>query len=349
MASTYSNLKIELIATGEQDGTWGITTNTNLGTAIEEAVVGRANAVFATDADLTIALTDTNATQVARHYILNVTSSGALSTTRNLIVPSIDKPYIIENNTSGDQNIIVKTSAGTGVTVPNGKKVMVYADSTNVVQAFDYASTMQVGSLTTTTAIPVSSGGTGTTTLTANNVLLGNGTSAPLTVAPGTSGNLLTSNGTTWVSSAPPEGVPSGMVLYVAANTAPTGYLKANGAQVSRSTYAALFAAIGTTFGVGDGSTTFTLPDLRGEFIRGWDDGRGIDSGRAFGSAQADAFESHTHSLAATTSRFGSTQSTAAGYSRDAQAAGYTPPDTLSTGGTETRPRNIALLACIKF
>ena len=88
---------------------------------------------------------------------------------------------------------------------------------------------------------------------------------------------------------------PASTVIYVAQNTAPTGYLKANGAAISRTTYADLFAAIGTTFGTGDGSTTFNVPDLRGEFIRAWDDARGVDSGRSFGSAQADEFESHNH------------------------------------------------------
>ena len=137
MASTYSSLKIELIGTGEQSGTWGNTTNTNLGTAIEEAIVGYATANFTSDADLTISLTDTNATQTARNLVLNLTSSGSLSTTRNLIVPTIEKPYYIFNNTTGGQSIVVKTSAGTGVTVPNGRKVQVYADGTNVVPIID--------------------------------------------------------------------------------------------------------------------------------------------------------------------------------------------------------------------
>ena len=93
--------------------------------------------------------------------------------------------------------------------------------------------------------------------------------------------------------------IPSGAVLYFAGQTAPSGWLKANGAAVSRTAYAALFAAIGTTYGAGDGSTTFNLPDLRGEFMRGWDDGRGIDRGRAFGSAQGDAIRNITGSLSA--------------------------------------------------
>lgn len=144
MASTYSDLKIELIATGEQSGSWGTTTNTNLGTAIQEAITGRANAVFSSDADLTLTYTDTNGTQVFRNLILNVTSGVSLTTTRNLIVPTIDKLYIVENNTTGSQSIVVKTSGGTGVTVPNGATAIVYANSTNVVNAVSYSPTLEI-------------------------------------------------------------------------------------------------------------------------------------------------------------------------------------------------------------
>lgn len=143
-------------------------------------------------------------------------------------------------------------------------------------------------------------------------------------------------------------GMPAGTMTYFAMDTAPTGWLKANGAAVSRTTYASLFAAIGTTFGAGNGSTTFNLPDLRGEFIRGWDDGRGVDSGRAFGSAQSHQMQSHTHIV------------TAGGYVEGSSAIMYegnrgtnNPQTTSAAGGTsngsETRPRNIALLACIKY
>ena len=75
----------------------------------------------------------------------------------------------------------------------------------------------------------------------------------------------------------------------------PVGWIPADGRALSRTTYAALFAAIGTTYGSGDGSTTFNVPDLRGEFLRGWDDGRGVDSGRALGSAQAQQVQFHKH------------------------------------------------------
>lgn len=141
--------------------------------------------------------------------------------------------------------------------------------------------------------------------------------------------------------------IPTGNVAYFAVQTAPTGYLKANGAAVSRTTYAALFAAIGTTFGAGDGSTTFNLPDLRGYFLRAWDDGRGVDSGRAFGSSQNDDFKSHSHTVRVQQSIAGG-----GGYIRASEASTNGSAD-LSlvnvTGGTETRPKNIALLACIKY
>jgi putative tail fiber protein len=137
--------------------------------------------------------------------------------------------------------------------------------------------------------------------------------------------------------------IPSGAVLYFAGQTAPSGWLKANGAAVSRSTYAALFAAIGTTYGTGDGRSTFNLPDLRGEFVRGWDDGRGVDNGRAFGSAQADEFKAHTH---------GGVPQRAGDSDRGGSVSWFSIDgigQTESAGGNETRPRNIALLACIKI
>ncbi len=136
---------------------------------------------------------------------------------------------------------------------------------------------------------------------------------------------------------------PASTVIYVAQNTAPTGYLKANGAAISRTTYADLFAAIGTTFGTGDGITTFNVPDLRGEFIRAWDDARGVDTGRAFGSAQADELKSHRHSMTTYVNNF------TGSYVLTGQSTIGGDAYTNYTGGNETRPRNIALLACIKY
>ena len=149
--------------------------------------------------------------------------------------------------------------------------------------------------------------------------------------------------GSAWAAIGGGIGGIAGTVNWFAMNTAPTGYLKANGADISRTTYSTLFTAIGTTFGVGDGSTTFNVPDLRGEFIRGWDDSRGVDASRAFGGAQADEFKSHSHGSRAVNAVSGSSYAGSAG---NAFASNL---QTTETGGTETRPRNIALLACIKF
>jgi len=152
--------------------------------------------------------------------------------------------------------------------------------------------------------------------------------------------------------------VPSGAIFWFARDTAPSGYLAADGSNVSRTVYASLFSAIGTTWGAGDGSTTFTLPDLRGEFARGWDNGRGADSGRAFASSQAAA----TQDLYAKIRKQGSddlswAEITTPSWSSTQAISGDGPrsTDTLTSGtaigalGTgETRPRNVALLACIK-
>ena len=157
MASDYStNLKIELIADGEQAGTWGQTTNTNLGTALEEAIVGYGAVTFLSDADLTLTLSNSNATQAARCLVLNVTSV-ELGDTRNLEVPTINKPYVVQNNTTGGQSIIVKTSGGSGVTIPNGKSAVVYVDGTNVVSQITHIPTLDVATLTATAATLTSS------------------------------------------------------------------------------------------------------------------------------------------------------------------------------------------------
>lgn len=162
--------------------------------------------------------------------------------------------------------------------------------------------------------------------------------------------------------------VPAGTVISFASSTAPTGYLKANGALISRTTYASLFAVIGTTFGAGDGITTFAIPDLRGYFQRAWDDGRGIDTGRVFGSNQADTYLNHSHSgstdsqgnhshtVPAGSSMTGNsdfaTSISSGGTKLTSNAGAHTHTVTVATsttGGAETRPKNIALLYCIKY
>lgn len=155
MASTYSNLKFELIGTGDQSGTWGTTTNTNLGTAIEQALVGMAtisSGFTGSPLTLTLTLTDTNAAQNARALVLNLTQSLASAGTLN--VPAIQKPYMIINATG--QTVTVKVTGLTGVAVPTGKRAFLYNNGTDVGNFFNYADTLSLG-----TDLAVADGGTG--------------------------------------------------------------------------------------------------------------------------------------------------------------------------------------------
>jgi microcystin-dependent protein len=145
-----------------------------------------------------------------------------------------------------------------------------------------------------------------------------------------------------------------GQIITWAADTPPDGYFECDGTEIERDLYPELFSAIGTTFGVGDGSTTFALPDLRGEFVRGWDNGRGVDVGRGVGSSQLDALQSHSHELTAyrdyidlngVARRF-SIESDASAHATDSLSGGA---DYSARSATETRPRNIALMYCIKY
>jgi hypothetical protein len=135
MPLTYSsNLRLTLIGDGEQAGTWGQLTNTNLGTLIEQAIAGYST-VSITDANYT--LTSINgATDEARSMALNITSSVTLTATRNVICPSVSKLYVVKNATTGGQSIVIKTSAGTGITVANGATAIVLCDGTDVIDPF---------------------------------------------------------------------------------------------------------------------------------------------------------------------------------------------------------------------
>ena len=182
-------------------------------------------------------------------------------------------------------------------------------------------------------------------------------------------------NGSAWGGLA--SGVPVGTILAHAANTPPTGFLECNGSNISRSTYATLFSAISTTFGVGDGSSTFALPDLRGQFIRGWANTGSTDASRVFGSTQTDQNKNHTHTTDST-SLTGGIRKISEGFGAGGSATGvftktadgnntitgssstspvggvdfdgtHTHTISSSGGGTEARPTNLALMYIIKF
>jgi hypothetical protein len=239
MASTYSNLKIQLMATGENSGTWGTVTNTNLGTALEQAITGSAD--VAVNADTSITLTDTNGAQNARALRLNLSGAGGF----NLTVPNIQKLYLVNNGSLG--TVTVKNSTGATIAVPTSKTMWVFSTGTGVVDAVTHLTSLTLGSAlpiasggtgsTSTTyanlqsnvtgTLPVANGGTGAVTLTSEAVIVGNTTSAVKFVSPGANGNLLTSNGTAWTSAAPAaQGFDAGTVMLFAQTSAPTGWTK---------------------------------------------------------------------------------------------------------------------------
>ena len=307
MATTYStSLKLALIGDGDQSGIWGQTTNTNLGTLLEQAITG-VQSITMIDANYT--LTNFNGvTNEARNAVLVVT--GTNNAIRDLIPPVVEKLYTIVNNTAGGYAIRVIGGSGTGVSVPNGATCLVYCDGTNFVNglsgaagnfsisgALSVTSTANLGGAltgttatfsgaissvspaftgtpTATTAAPgtnttqiattafvtaatgtlgtmstqnanavaitggtitgitdlaVADGGTGSSSLTANNVLLGNGTSALQVVAPGTANNVLTSNGTTWTSAAVPGGLGVGQTWTLVSRAFGTSYTNSTG------------------------------------------------------------------------------------------------------------------------
>ena len=206
--------------------------------------------------------------------------------------------------------------------------------------------------------------------------------------ADGSNGQMLQTNGSGALSFTTVQGVPSGSVFCMAVATVPSGYLECNGAAVSRTTYSVLFAVIGTAYGTGNGSSTFNLPDLRGEFVRGFDNGKGTDSGRSIATSQSAQNASHNHSISvsgttSTKSLTGGIRKISEGFNANGSASGVftktqdgtssitgsssTSPvggvdidashnHTFSAsgtsgnqGGNESRPRNVAMMYVIKI
>ena len=179
MASTYSsNLKLELIGTGDQSGTWGTTTNTNLGTLLEQAIAGYVTQAV-TDGANTVLTIPNGTSSNGRNYVIELT--GALTAARTVEVPAVNKPYIFFNNTTGGFSVTVKVSGQTGVTIANGKKAIVYTNSTDVIEVANapvteagtqtltnktltapILGTPASGTLTSCTGLPLTTGVTGT-------------------------------------------------------------------------------------------------------------------------------------------------------------------------------------------
>lgn len=290
MASTYSpSLKLELIGNGDQSGTWGTTTNNNLGTLLEQAITG-VQTITMSNADYV--LTNYNGTSdEARNAVLVV--GGTNSAIRQIIAPLVQKIYIVTNNTSGSYAITIGASTGTTVTIPNGVTAQVYCNGTNFYSAqtgsagdFTVNGTLNATGLTDTGNMTVG----GTLTITGASTFTGSAAFSGTPTAPtATAGTNTTQIATTAFVLA--NGVsPTGVINMWPTTSAPTGYLLCDGTAVNRTTYAALFAVISTTFGVGNGSTTFNLPNYTNRMPYG------TTIGTTGGSADA-VVVSHTHTI----------------------------------------------------
>jgi microcystin-dependent protein len=303
------------------------------------------------------------ASKTANYFLSAPNGSAGVPTFRAIVAADI--PTLNQNTTGTAANVtgtVAVANGGTGATTaagaltnlgayaatnPNG-----YTSNTGTVTSV----AASAGTGISITGSPVTTSGTLTITNTGvTSVAAGTG----ISVSASTGGVTITNTGSQ---------VPTGAVEAFAMSTAPSGWLACNGAAISRTTYATLFAAIGTTFGTGDGVTTFNVPDVRGYFVRGWDNGRGVDSARTFGSNQAFAMQQHRH-LHGTDGNGGSgyngngyadslgntatsgNQSGAAGYAHNTTTAMMptTAGGTAVNGAAETRPVNIAMLYCIKF
>jgi microcystin-dependent protein len=264
MSSTYStNLAIELIGSGEQAGNWGSTTNTNLGTLIEQAISGYTTYSCTGGTDT---LTMTNgADATARNMYIQLSNTGG----GTLVVPANRKLYFIYNATASGA-VTVKVSGQTGVSVPNGAKILLVCNGTDIVVAENYmiSPTLSSPTLTGTPIAPTASVGTSTTQIATTQFVQ----QAGLT----------------------------GEVKMWATGTAPSGYLFCNGQSVSTTTYAALFAVIAYTYGGSGGS--FNVPDFSGRMPIGVNGTYTLAStgGAATTTISSANLPSHTHSFSAT-------------------------------------------------
>jgi hypothetical protein len=202
VSSTYStNLRTELIGSGDQAGTWGTTTNSTLGSILEQAIAGVSGGPyisgtypivnFPTDADITLTANNGSVDQ-SRSAVLVVTSTGSLTATRNVIAPSsASKVYIIKNSTTGGQSIQIKYSTGTGITIPNGQTMVVYGNGTNFYDGVTALSSLAVvGNETVGGTLAVTGAQTNSSTLQATTITASTGFNGPGTGLTGTASSL---------------------------------------------------------------------------------------------------------------------------------------------------------------
>ena len=351
MASTYSTtLGIEKMGAGDQSGTWGTTTNYNWD--IIDRIIGYSTVTLGSTShtlDVRAAAPSSGASnvQTGMYRVLNFGDAGDLggNATVTISTATTSVYFIAKNGLSASRSIIFTQGTGaTTFTLPAGKSALIYADGSDEVHnAFKdfYVETLQTtgaatigGSLTLTSDLSVPNGGTGVSTLTDKGILYGQGASAVLATAAGTEGQLLRAGASGVPSFSTVSAVnPAGAIIMYGAATAPTGYLLCNGSNISRSTYADLFSAIGTTYGSGDGSLTFGIPNLQSRFPIGY------DGGSSYALAGTGGATTDTPTLSGTNAGTAITEAQMPSHTHDSW--GNTWPSGSWTGGTGTTQSSV--------
>ena len=351
MASTYSTtLGIEKMGAGDQSGTWGTTSNYNWD--IIDRIIGYSAVTLASTShtlDVRVASPSSGASnvQTGMYRVLNFGDGGDLggNATVTISTSTTSVYFIAKNGLSASRSIIFTQGTGvTDFTLPAGKSALIYADGSDEVHnAFKdfYVETLQTtgaatvgGALTLTTDLTVPNGGTGVSTFTDKGMLYGQAGSAVLATAAGTEGQLLRAGSSGVPAFSTINAVnPAGAIIMYGAATAPTGYLKCDGSNVNRVTYSDLFTAIGTTYGSGDGSLTFGIPNLESRFPIGY------DGGSSYALAGTGGAITDTPTLSGTNAGTSITEAQMPSHTHDSWGSGW--PTGSWTGGTGTTQSSV--------
>ena len=351
MASTYSTtLGIEKMGAGDQSGTWGTTTNFNwdiIDRIIGYSAITLGSTSYTLDVRAAAPSSGASNLQTGMYRVLNFGDAGDLggNATVTISTATTSVYFIAKNGLSASRSIIF--TQGTGVadfTLPAGKSALIYADGSDEVHnAFKdfYVETLQTtgaatvgGALTLTTDLTVPNGGTGVSTLTDKGILYGQAGSAVLATAAGTEGQLLRAGSSGVPAFSTVNAVnPAGAIIMYGAASAPTGYLKCDGSNVNRVTYSDLFTAIGTTYGIGDGSLTFGIPNLESRFPIGY------DGGSSYALAGTGGAITDTPTLSGTNAGTAITEAQMPSHTHDSWGSGW--PTGTWTGGTGTTQSSV--------
>lgn len=287
MASSYSTrIRLEKQGDGDNENSWGLRLNQNVIDLVDEALAGYA-IVSVSGSGITLS-TANGSTDQSRNATLSF--EGTLTADTTITIPAVEKQYFLRNASSGSFAITMKTAGGSAITLPQSQSIYVACDGTNIyrIQADTSVSSFTANSVVATS---VSAQVVNTSAVDAVSGDFSGTVSATSYVGDGSSLTGIT-------------GVTTGTVLPYAGTTEPSGYLFSYGQAVSRTTYSDLFSVLSTTYGVGDGSTTFNLPDLRGYVVAGKDDMGGASadrltdqSGGLNGDTLGDTGGAETHTL----------------------------------------------------